>query len=70
MSQIFNTPKEAYEACDTELVNSWNQFVTNHKIVESDNPEAYKTLYYTFQVGFKSGATFISSLIVDKLQSE
>ena len=70
MNQIFNTPKDAYQACDAELNNSWQNFVAEQNLVEADNPEAFKATYYTFKTGFKAGATFISSLIVNKLQTK
>ena len=61
----FKTPEEAIKACNDASEEKWLEFATKNNIVEEVNPTAYRVAKRVFIAGFMSGASFVSSYIIN-----
>lgn len=68
----FKTPQEAIDACNKECERAWMEYIikTRPNKPLDENDTGYKVAKAFFQEGFRSGAGYISGLIVKKVQEK
>ena len=64
----FNTPEEAITACNKELERAWIEYSSIRQFDSLSTGALKYAFKEVFTAGYMSGASFISSVVVAKIQ--